>query len=205
MGFPEATSIEGDATGDTSSAVPSTSVTLTGVPQTYNVLPDLVETDYEPPAATHTLEDLEAASTLLSLSDTLEDTLEEEDDNTLLMPIGGANNPEDIAPQPLHLDQVSVDNLIAGLVETEEMEKDTEDEIKNPTAAVPVPTVQPLPIQTPMDPPPNVQPPDNYDNTKKGSLKTKTYVLKKPEVKRLFKCSECDAVKSSIQKLNEHH
>ena len=32
------------------------------------------------------------------------------------------------------------------------------------------------------------------------------YALKKkPEVKRSFKCSECSAVKTSIQKLNEHH
>ena len=77
------------------------------------------EIDNEPPAATNTLEDLEAASTLLSLGDTLEDTLEDEDDNALLMPIGGANIPEDIAPQPLHLDPVSVDNVIAGIVETE--------------------------------------------------------------------------------------
>ena len=49
----------------------------------------------------NTEEDLEAASTLLSLGDTLEDTLDEGDDNALLMPIGGANVPEDVAPQPL--------------------------------------------------------------------------------------------------------
>ena len=49
----------------------------------------------------NTEEDLEAASTLLSLGDTLEDTLKEGDDNALLMLIGGANVPEDITPQPL--------------------------------------------------------------------------------------------------------
>ena len=53
------------------------------------------------------------------------------------------------------------------------------------------------------DPPQTTEPTD--DVTKKGSLKTKTYVLKKPEIKRSFKCSECNAVRSSIQKLNEHH
>ena len=56
------------------------------------------------PAATNTVEDLEAANALLSLGDSLEDTLEEDDDNALLMPIGGANNLEDIAPQPIRLD-----------------------------------------------------------------------------------------------------
>ena len=60
----------------------------------------------------NTEEDLEAASTLLSLSDTLEDTLDEGDENALLMPIGGTNVPEDVTPQPLRLDQVSVDNAI---------------------------------------------------------------------------------------------
>ena len=45
----------------------------------------------------NTEEDLEAASTLLSLGDTLGDTLDEDDENPLLMPIGGANVPEDIA------------------------------------------------------------------------------------------------------------
>ena len=72
----------------------------------------------------------------------------------------------------------------------------------NPTVVVPVPTDQ---LQAPTDPPPSMQPPDVSVNTKKGLLKTKMYVLKKPEVKRSFKCSECNAVKSSIQKLNEHH
>ena len=49
----------------------------------------------------NTEEDLEAASTLLSLGDTLEDTRDEGDDNALLIPIGGANInvPEDVAPQ----------------------------------------------------------------------------------------------------------
>ena len=72
----------------------------------------------------------------------------------------------------------------------------------NPTVTVLVPTDQ---LQAPTDPSPNMQPPDVSVNTKKGLLKTKMYVLKKPEVKRSFKCSECNAVKSSIQKLNEHH
>ena len=56
-----------------------------------------------------------------------------------------------------------------------------------------------------MDSPPDVQPPDVSANTKKESLITKMYVLKKPEVKRSFKCSECNTVKQTIQKLNEHH
>ena len=125
------------------------------------------------------MEDLEAASTLLSLGDTLEDTIEEEDDNALLMPIGGANNLEDVAPQPLCLDQVSVDNVIAGLVEMEQLEKDVVDETKNPTVEVTVPTIPPVNMHVPSDPPPDVQTQDDTNMSKKGSLKTKTYVLKK--------------------------
>ena len=211
MGSLNTASTEGDVTVDTPASVPSMSAPLSGPAQADNTLPDLVvnrpgvlDADYQPPAATNMLEDLEDASTLLSLGDSLEDTLEEDDKNALLMPIGGANNPEDIAPQPIRLDQASVDNTIAGLVETEELKKDTEKQLNplNPTVAVPVPTDQ---LQAPMDPPPNMQSPDVSVNTKKGLLKTKMYVLKKPEVKWSFKCSECNVVKSSIQKLNEHH
>ena len=50
----------------------------------------------------------------MSLGDTLEDTLDDDDDdNALLMPIGGTNNPEDVAPQPVRLDQsVSITLLL---------------------------------------------------------------------------------------------
>ena len=205
MSSPESIPLEGEATGDTFSAVPSTSaeVPLTGIACAEDILPDLVvnqphdkttipesnkptgpESDNQPPIATNTLEDLEAASTLLSLGDTLEDTIEEEDDNALLMPIGGVNNPEDVAPQQLRLDQVSVDNVIAGLVETEQLEKDVVDETKNPMAEVIVLTLPPVNMHIPTDPPPDMQTQDNTNTSKKGSLKTKTYVLKKkPEVK----------------------
>ena len=109
---------------------PSTS-TLEGIPNVDEQLPDLVL----PPSGNmpenkllvnvgNTEEDLEAASTLLSLGDTLEDTLDEGDDNAFLMPIGGANVPEDVAPQPLQLDQINVDNAIAELISTEQQEED---------------------------------------------------------------------------------
>ena len=145
---PESIPQHGESTGDKFSAVPSTSarVPLTDISPAEDTLPDLavnqpqdkktgpelnnpavLDPGEQPPTATNTLEDLEAASTFLSLGDTFEDTLEKEDDNALLMPIGGANNPEDLAPQPLCLDQASVDNVIAGLVEMEELEKDVID------------------------------------------------------------------------------
>ena len=201
MSSPESIPLEGETTGDTFSAVPSTSaeVPLTGVALAEDTLPDLAvnqpqdettssksnkpavpDPGEQPPIPTNTLEGLEAASMLLSLGDTLDDTLEEEDDNALLMPIGGANNPEDLPPQPLRLDQVSVDNVIAGLVETEELEKDIVDETKNPTDDATVPIIPPVNVQLPT----NVQTQDDTKPSKKGSLKTKTYVLKKkPEVK----------------------
>ena len=117
---------------DAFTAVPTPSTSsLEGVPNVDEQLPDLVL----PPSGNmpedkllvnvgNTEEDLEATSTLLSLGDTLEDTLDEGDDNALLMPIGGANAPEDVAPQPLQLDQINVDNAIAELISTEQHEED---------------------------------------------------------------------------------
>ena len=101
------------------------------------------------PAATNTVEDLEAANTLLNLGDSLEDTLEEDDDNALLMPIGGTNNLEDIAPEPIRLDRHSVDNTIAELIETEELKKSTEEEGVNPKGTLPAPTDQSQPSTDP--------------------------------------------------------
>ena len=95
-----------------------------------------------------------------------------------------------------------MDNTIAELIETEELKKSIEEEGLKPTETLPAPTDQ---LPPSIDPPPVVQPPDNSANAKKGSLITKTYVLKKPAVKRSFKCSECNTVKESIQKLNKHH
>ena len=201
------TTIEGDVTFDKPLVIPSTSAASSTPAQAETTLPDLVVnrselpvTDPQTPAAT--VEDLEAANTLLSLVDSLEDTLEEDDDNALLMPIGGANNLEDTAPEPIRLDQHSVDNTIAKLIETEELKKSIEEDGMNQTETLLAPTDQ---LQPSMDPPPIVHPLDNSANAKKGSLITKTYVLKKPAVKRSFKCSECNTVKETIQKLNKHH
>ena len=208
MNSPKPATIEVKPRTDAFTGVPSTSkaalTPLTGVAD--NVLPDLVinrpsvaDIVNEPPIATNTMEDLEAASMLLSLGDTLDDTVDDEDDNALLMPIGGANIPQDIAPQPLRLDQISVDNVIAGIVETEQLEKDTDDgaENKKTDTTSKTPTV---PETTK-----NTSDQGETEKTKQGSLKTKSYVLKKPEVKRTFKCSECDVTKPTIQQLNAHH
>ena len=150
------TTIEGDVTVDTPLAIPSTSAASSDPVQADITLPDLVvncsevqEADLQMPAATNTVEDLEAANALLSLGDSLEDTLEEDNDNALLMPIGGANNLEDIAPQPIRLDRHSVDNTIAELIETEELKKSTEEERMNPMGTLPAPTDQ---LQPSMDP-----------------------------------------------------
>ena len=170
-------------------AVPTTSKidnTLIGVPDEDQNLPDLVLKGNEPDivdpgnddqvpktvAAGNTEEDLEAASTLLSLGDTRDDTLDEDDKNTQMMPIGGANVPVDVAPEPLRLDQVSVDNAIAGIVQTEKLEKDsaTAKTTDQQTAEEDL-MVEPL-----LDP---VDQKENKPMVIKGALQTKTYALKK--------------------------
>ena len=57
---------------------------------------------------------------------------------------------------------------------------------------------------------PAVPPPaseNNQELSTKGTLRMKTYTLKKKAVTkhRSFKCSECDVVKKSIRELNSHH
>ena len=110
MNSPDSTALDGDnPTTDTFTAVPTPSTsTLEGIPNVDEQIPDLVlpqpgsvQENKLPVNVGNTEEDLEAASTLLSLGDTLEDTLDEGDENALLMPIGGANVPEDVTPQPL--------------------------------------------------------------------------------------------------------
>ena len=110
MNSPQSTALDANTEApDIFAAIPTPSTsTLEGVPNVDKQLPDLVlppsgnvPENKVPVNVGNTEEDLEAASTLLSFSDTLEDTLDEGNENALLMPIGGANVPADIAPQPL--------------------------------------------------------------------------------------------------------
>ena len=118
MSSPESITVEEDAPAETFSAIPTTSgdgETLTGITAADEKLPDLVVNQNEPATiqpenvqqtslaanTTSTEEELKAASMLLSLGDTRDDTLDEDDENAQLMPIGGVNIPVDIAPQPL--------------------------------------------------------------------------------------------------------
>ena len=179
--LPELTALDGDtSTPDTFTAIPTPSTsTLEGVPNVEEQLLDLV---LPPPGNVlenklpmnvgNTEEDLEAASTLLSLGDTLEDTLDKGDENALLTPIGGANVPEDVAPQPLRLDQISVDNAIALLVATEQQEEDS----ANNKSEESVPT----------DSLANKHDQTDANSRKKGMLETKTYVLKKKTQKKAY-------------------
>ena len=149
-------------------------------------------------------QELEAANVLLSLGDSLESTLDDADDNADLMPIGGVGTvPIDIAPQPLRLDQVSVDAAIAGIVQSEE-----------PTAELDGDKGDAQTTKTPQDADPEDDIPlatlaktlEKPKSPAKGILKTKTYGLKKKlDSKRTFKCPVCDTWKSSVQRLNAHY
>ena len=127
-------------------AVPSTSKAtsistpdLTGVPEapTVETLPDLVQNcktlQSELPLVAvvdpvSTEEELDAINALLSLSKVRDNTLDD-DDNADLMPIGAPTNIVDAAPVPIRLDQINVDTAIAELVQTEEIEKQTTEEV----------------------------------------------------------------------------
>ena len=98
MSSSESITVEEDASAETLSAIPTTSgdgETLNGVPVEDQRLPDLVVNQNEPETfepdnveqssiavnTVSTEEDLEAASTLLSLDDTCDDTLDDDDEN----------------------------------------------------------------------------------------------------------------------------
>ena len=161
--------------------------TLAGV-QMNETLPDLV-LNRTSADTTGGEQDLEAANVLLSLGDSLESMVDDIDDNAGLMPIGGGDTvPEDIAPQPLRLDQISVDAAIADIVQSEE-----------PLAGLRTEQAEGPPPPAPAEPEVNneaahenktTQDADPEDDIPlatlsksksptKGVLKTKTYGLKK--------------------------
>ena len=82
---------------------------------------------------TGTEEELDAATTLLSLGTIRDDTLDDDTENAELMLIGGQNAPIDAALEPIRLDQISVDNTITGLIQEEEVTNEQKSEPKGPS------------------------------------------------------------------------
>ena len=152
------------------------------------------------------VEEMDAAATVLSLGEVRDDTLDS-GDNADLMPIGGQNIAIDAAPKPIRLDQVSVDKAIAGLIQSENQDKDKttndkpDQQIEHPTGSTTFDNAEKhKPDQSTGDH-------DESEPVTKGTLKTRTYALKKKiqTKKRSFKCSECNVVKKTIKELNIHH
>ena len=189
---------------------------LTGVPATTDdQLPDLVLAHDDPDVsqatgAVSTKEEIDAAETLLSLGEVRNDTLDHDDENAVLMPIGGPNFTVDVAPEPIRLDQVNVDKAIAELIQNNQNDKhdqpDQADKITDPKGAKKsTPPADADRDDTAEDRPKS----DGKDNElpSRGRLETKTYALKKKVEtrKRTFKCSECNVTKKTVKELNIHH
>ena len=177
------------------SAPPNTECAeLSGVPDEQG-LPDLVidhddnpeyPTTTQEAEAASTEEELEVANTLLSLVEARDDTLEDDNENIMLMLIGGANAPIDVAPEPSRLDKANVDQAIAELIKTQEQNKDKPSE-KTEQSSNELKTNKKTAAQ-------NVKPLSEAKPVAKGALTTKTYTLKKKAdgTWRSFKCSECN-------------
>ena len=152
--------------------------------------------------AVSTEEEIDAAETLLSLGEVRDDTLDNDDENTVLMPIGGPTATVDVAPEPIRLDQVNVDKAIAELIQNDQNDKQTGTDQADKSQT---PTVDVDRDDTIDDSPKSAG--KESKETTRGRLETKTYVLeKKVETrKRTFKCSECNVVKKTIKELNIHH
>ena len=112
------------------------------------------------------------------------------------MPIGGQNVPIDAAPEPIKLDQVSIDNAIANLIQAEEQNKKSDQSTEKKLDADDDTEITTKP-----------QPAAEDEPTVNGALETKTYTLKKKTDNkcRSFKCSECKEVRRSVKELNIHH
>ena len=175
-------------------AIPSSTVKttlqddLTGVPGTidYQILPDLVlqQDDPDTTQAVSTEEQMDAAMALLSHGDIWDEMLDEDNENAELMPIGGQNVPVDIVPQPIRLDQISVDNAIVGMIQSKE--QPTETQTNEQADNQPNQTNQTKPVAKLDDVPmPDEGPDTNTEDTNKtepamkGKLKARTYTLKK--------------------------
>ena len=127
--------VKDTGTHNTLPAVPSAvskstpSDELTGVPNETDdqILPDLVLEHDEPDTtqAVSTEEEMDAVAALLSLGEVGNETLDDNNENAELMPIRGQNVPLDIAPQPIRLDQLSVDNAIAEMTQANDQLEDT--------------------------------------------------------------------------------
>ena len=90
----------------------------------------------QPTEAVSTEEELDAADALLSLSNVRENFnlgLEDADDNSLLMPIGGNSAFEDVAPERLRLGQVEVDSEIAKMLTEKEQNMPASEETPSTT------------------------------------------------------------------------
>ena len=175
---------------DTGTEVTLTADTIEGNPEsehpreTFNIDPLSTE------------DELDAVDALLSLSGIQDENADPTTENELLMPIGGANLPLDVAPVPIELGQVEVDHAIAKLATQEEEQSITEkqpaDNAQDPNTA----------------PPPNVDLNDNSDLSPprgKGEFRTTHALKKKAETKHTYKCRVCGVRKPSMHKLNNHH
>ena len=142
-------------------------------------LPDLVlehdnTNNSQAMGAISTEEEMDAAVALLSLGEIRDDTLED-DNNDELMPIGGQNVAVDAVLEPIPLDQVSVDQAIAGLIQ-DEQDKDIptgeskENKMENQPSAEPIKTDESRPIREKDDKP---------ELSVKGTLKTMNICSKK--------------------------
>ena len=192
---------------------------LTGVPATTDdQLPDLVLAHDDPDVsqatgAVSTEEEIDAAETLLSLGEVRNDTLDHDDENAVLMPIGGPNVTVDVAPEPIRLDQVNVDKAIAELIQNDQNDQNDEhdqpdqaDKITDPKGAKKSTPPADADRDDTAEDRPNSDGKDN-EPPSRGRLETKTYALKKKVEtrKRTFKCSKCNVTKKTVKELNIHH
>ena len=172
----------------------------TGIPNKTDdhILPDLVleQEDPDTTQAVSTEEEMDAAAALLSLGEIRDNTLDNNNENAELMPIGGPNVPVDIAPLPIRLDQLNVGNAFTEMIQLDDQSKNTLANKKTEEQA----DVQAVAKSDDANKVNTINDKNKQELSTKGTLRTKTYSLKKKTGTkcRSFKCSECDVIKKSI-------
>ena len=205
-----------------STKLTETSTQLNSQTATHNTVIETEAATENIPQDPQTTEDEDdAVDALLSLGSDLSQNISADDplnENALLMPIG-APTIQDINPVEVKLDQVSVDNTIANVIEQEQL---LETSTQSPSQTEQVPPVN-TENDKPADSDSTIPAEDeveeaidaNQNNTddkppptpKKGSVEIKEYGVKRKvsDGKLKFKCPKCSKRTKTRKQQNQHY
>ena len=185
--------------------VNSSNSVSTEVPE-HSSMADPTQHDISLDPGTTELED-DAIDALLSLGreSNVNADVDALDENSQLMPIGGANLPVDVAPVQVRLDQVSVDREIAGLQNELTLPSTTPAIEKAPDAPESPANEENVLVQA--DETTQADDRKLSSPTKQGKIEMKEYGIKRKsgDDKLKFKCMKCEFRSKTRKEVNKHY